>query len=72
MLLGQQLGAYAPSAHGNHWDTTLAAVRAAEQAGLELVQALLPILYPAPRMQSRQALAGLHQNFFLILELLSR
>jgi hypothetical protein len=25
MLLGQQLGSYLPSAHGNHWDTTLAA-----------------------------------------------
>ena len=37
MLLGQQLGTYAPSDHGNHWDTTLAAVQACEQAGLDSV-----------------------------------
>ncbi len=37
MLLGQQLGTYAPSAHGNHWDTTLAAATACEQAGLDSV-----------------------------------
>jgi F420-dependent oxidoreductase-like protein len=37
MLMGQQLGAYPPGAHGNHWDTTLAAARAAEQAGLDSV-----------------------------------
>src|SRR5947199_3206986 len=37
MLVGQQLGTYTPSTHGNHWDTTLAAARAAEQAGLDSV-----------------------------------
>jgi F420-dependent oxidoreductase-like protein len=37
MLLGQQLGTYAPSDHGNHWDTTLAAAQACEQAGLDSV-----------------------------------
>lgn len=37
MLMGQQLGTYPPSAHGNHWDTTLAAARACEQAGLDSV-----------------------------------
>ncbi len=37
MLMGQQLGAYAPSSHGNHWDTTLAAATAAEEAGLDSV-----------------------------------
>src|ERR671933_576901 len=37
MLMGQQLGTYAPSTHGNHWDTTLAAARACEQAGLDSV-----------------------------------
>jgi nucleoside-diphosphate-sugar epimerase len=38
MLMGQQLSTYAPSTHGNHWDTTLAAVRAGEQAGLKVQQ----------------------------------
>jgi hypothetical protein len=33
MLLGQQLGSYGPSSHGNHWDTTLAAALACEEAG---------------------------------------
>jgi alkanesulfonate monooxygenase SsuD/methylene tetrahydromethanopterin reductase-like flavin-dependent oxidoreductase (luciferase family) len=37
MLLGQQLGAHAPSTYGNDWDTTLAAARACEQAGLDSV-----------------------------------
>ena len=37
MLLGLQLGSYMPSTHGNHWDTTLAAARACEQAGLDSV-----------------------------------
>jgi F420-dependent oxidoreductase-like protein len=37
MLLGQQLGTYAPSDHGNHWDTTLAAAKTCEQAGLDSV-----------------------------------
>ena len=37
MLLGQQLGTYAPSAHGNHWDTTRAAATTCEQAGLDSV-----------------------------------
>jgi F420-dependent oxidoreductase-like protein len=37
MLMGQQLGSYTPSTYGNHWDTTLAAARAAEQAGLDSV-----------------------------------
>ncbi|MBA3947349.1 MAG: TIGR03560 family F420-dependent LLM class oxidoreductase [Herpetosiphonaceae bacterium] len=37
MLLGQQIGSYGPSKHGNHWDTTLAAAKACEQAGLDSV-----------------------------------
>lgn len=37
MLLGQQIGSYGPSTHGNHWDTTMAAARACEQAGLDSV-----------------------------------
>lgn len=37
MLLGQQLGTYGPSTHGNHWDTTLAAAKAGEQAGLDSI-----------------------------------
>jgi F420-dependent oxidoreductase-like protein len=35
MRLGQQLGTYGPSTHGNHWDTTLAAALACEEAGLD-------------------------------------
>src|SRR5262245_25288599 len=35
--MGIQLGSYPPSAYGNHWDTTLAAARAAEAAGLDSV-----------------------------------
>ena len=35
MLMGHQLGTYGPSQHGTHWDTTLAAARAGEQAGLD-------------------------------------
>jgi hypothetical protein len=37
MQLGQQLDTYALGKHGNHWDTTLAAARACEQAGLDSV-----------------------------------
>src|SRR3712207_5787979 len=37
MLLGQQLGTYAPSDHGNHWDTTRTAAQACEHAGLDSV-----------------------------------
>ena len=37
MLLGLQLRAYVPSAHGNHFDTLLAVARACEQAGLDSV-----------------------------------
>ena len=33
MFLGQQIGTYAPSAHGNHFDTTLAVAQACERAG---------------------------------------
>jgi F420-dependent oxidoreductase-like protein len=33
--MGIQLASYKPSAYGNHWDTTLAAARAAEAAGLD-------------------------------------
>ncbi len=37
MLMGLQLRPQPPSEHGNHFDTTLAVVRACEQAGLDLV-----------------------------------
>jgi F420-dependent oxidoreductase-like protein len=37
MLMGQQIGAYPPGSRGNHWDTMLAAARAAEAAGLDSV-----------------------------------
>ncbi len=46
MLLGQQLGTYTPSTHGNHWDTTLAAARAAEQAGLDSVWLADHFMFP--------------------------
>lgn len=37
MLLGQQIGSYHPSKYGNHFDTTLAAALASEEAGLDSV-----------------------------------
>ena len=46
MLLGQQLGTYAPSNHGNHWDTTLAAAQACEQAGLDSVWLADHFMFP--------------------------
>src|SRR5829696_7251615 len=46
MLMGQQLGSYMPSAHGNHWDTTLAAARACEQAGLDSVWLADHFMFP--------------------------
>jgi alkanesulfonate monooxygenase SsuD/methylene tetrahydromethanopterin reductase-like flavin-dependent oxidoreductase (luciferase family) len=46
MLMGQQLGSYTPSAHGNHWDTTLAAARACEQAGLDSVWLADHFMFP--------------------------
>ena len=46
MLLGQQLGTYTPSQHGNHWDTTLAAARACEQAGLDSVWLADHFMFP--------------------------
>ncbi len=39
MLLGLQLHSYYPSAHGNHFDTTMAVVQACERAGLDSVWA---------------------------------
>jgi alkanesulfonate monooxygenase SsuD/methylene tetrahydromethanopterin reductase-like flavin-dependent oxidoreductase (luciferase family) len=46
MLMGQQLGTYTPSTHGNHWDTTLAAARACEQAGLDSVWLADHFMFP--------------------------
>lgn len=46
MLMGQQIGSYMPSTHGNHWDTTLAAARAAEQAGLDSVWLADHFMFP--------------------------
>ena len=46
MLMGQQLGGYGPSAHGNHWDTMLAVVRAGEQAGLDSVWLADHFMFP--------------------------
>jgi len=46
MLMGQQLGSYPPSTHGNHWDTTLAAARACEQAGLDSVWLADHFMFP--------------------------
>lgn len=46
MLLGQQIGTYSPSKHGNHWDTTLAAAKACEQAGLDSVWLADHFMFP--------------------------
>jgi F420-dependent oxidoreductase-like protein len=46
MLLGQQLGSYGPSAYGNHWDTTLAATLACEEAGLDSVWLADHFMFP--------------------------
>jgi F420-dependent oxidoreductase-like protein len=46
MLLGQQLSSYGPSEHGNHWDTTLAAAKACEQAGLDSVWLADHFMFP--------------------------
>lgn len=46
MLLGQQLDTYAPSRHGNHWDTTLAAAHAGELAGLDSVWLADHFMFP--------------------------
>ena len=58
MLMGQQLGSYTPSTHGNHWDTTLAAARACEQAGLDSVWLADHFMFP-DKEQSRKGGAGL-------------
>jgi F420-dependent oxidoreductase-like protein len=44
--MGQQLGTYPPSTHGTHWDTTLAAARACEQAGLDSVWLADHFMFP--------------------------
>src|SRR5215213_4416654 len=46
MRMGQQIGSYGPSTHGNHWDTTLAAARACEQAGLDSVWLADHFMFP--------------------------
>ena len=46
MRLGQQIGTYGPSEHGNHWDTTLAAALACEQAGLDSVWLADHFMFP--------------------------
>src|SRR5215203_3770419 len=46
MLLGQQLGTYGPSTYGNHWDTTLAAALACEEAGLDSVWLADHFMFP--------------------------
>ncbi len=46
MQLGYQLGTYAPSAHGNHFDTTLAVAQACEQAGLDSVWLADHFMFP--------------------------
>ena len=46
MLMGQQISSYTPSTHGNHWDTTLAAARACEQAGLDSVWLADHFMFP--------------------------
>ena len=44
--MGIQLGTYAPSEHGNHWGTTLAAAQAAERAGLDSVWLADHFMFP--------------------------
>lgn len=46
MLMGQQLGTYTPSTHGNHWDTTLTAAQACERAGLDSVWLADHFMFP--------------------------
>ncbi len=46
MQMGQQLGTYKPSRHGNHWDTTLAVARACEEAGLDSVWLADHFMFP--------------------------
>jgi F420-dependent oxidoreductase-like protein len=46
MLMGIQLGSYTPSEFGNHWETTLAAARAAEKAGLDSVWLADHFMFP--------------------------
>jgi F420-dependent oxidoreductase-like protein len=54
MLLGQQLETYGPGAHGNHWDTTLAAARACEQAGLDSVWLADHFMFPDKEHPERE------------------
>jgi F420-dependent oxidoreductase-like protein len=54
MLMGQQLGSELPSVHGNHWDTTLAAARAAEQAGLDSVWLADHFMFPDKEHPERE------------------
>jgi F420-dependent oxidoreductase-like protein len=54
MLMGQQLGTYAPSTYGNHWDTTLAAARACEQAGLDSVWLADHFMFPDKEQLDRE------------------
>jgi F420-dependent oxidoreductase-like protein len=46
MLMGIQIGTYRPGAHGNHWQTTLAAAQAAENAGLDSVWLADHFMFP--------------------------
>ncbi len=54
MLMGQQIGSYTPSIHGNHWDTTLAAARACEQAGLDSVWLADHFMFPDKQDPERE------------------
>lgn len=54
MQMGQQLGTYTPSRHGNHWDTTLAAARACEQAGLDSVWLADHFMFPDKEQPDRE------------------
>jgi F420-dependent oxidoreductase-like protein len=54
VLMAIQLGTYAPSTHGNHWDTTLAATRASEQAGLDSVWLADHFMFPDGEQPDRE------------------
>ena len=52
--MGLSLGTYAPSAFGNHWDSTLAVARAAEQAGLDSVWMADHFMFPDAEHPERE------------------
>jgi F420-dependent oxidoreductase-like protein len=54
VLLGQQIDSYSPGTYGNHFDTTLAAARACEQAGLDSVWLADHFMFPDQEHPERE------------------